>query len=106
MKNTIYPNIDVKEATVEEFTITRKHIRLFTRIRKLHTDGKWYLMNVIKEGVNMKYEDIFNQFIKEVYNYQILGIVSTRVNDIFGNPFCELDIDQRSEEERLKSFLI
>ena len=48
----------------------------------------------------------YYQFIKEVYNYQILGIVSTDIVDSYGNSICELDSDQRSEEERLKSFLI
>lgn len=106
MINKIYPNIEFKSASVVEGDDINKHFRLFTKIRKQSADGKWYLMNIMKHGVNMKYEDMFHQFIKEVYNYQILGIVSTDITDLYGNSICELDSDQRSEEERLKSFLI
>lgn len=102
----IYPNIEFKSASVIKEDNTNKHFRLFTKIRKQSIDGKWYLMNIMKHGVNMKYEDMFNLFIKEVYNYQILGIVSTDITDSEGNPICELDLDQRSEKDRLESFLI
>ena len=106
MTNKIYPNIEFKSASVVEGDNINKHFKLFTKIRKQSVDGKWYLTNVMKHGVNMKYEDMFHQFIKEVYNYQILGIVSTNITDLYDNPIWELDSDQRSEEERLKSFLI
>ena len=102
----IYPNIEFKSTFVTNEDNINKHFRLYTKIRKLHTDGKWYLMNIMKHGVDMKHEDMFNLFIKEVYNYQILGIVSTDVTDSEGNPICELDLDQRSEKDRLESFLI
>jgi hypothetical protein len=54
----------------------------------------------------MKYEDIFKLFIKEVYNYQMLGIVNTDILDSQGVVVCELDTDQQSEEDRIKSLIM
>lgn len=110
--NNIYPNIEFTETTVvgdiltSADVVTDIHLKLSTKIRKLHTDGKWYLMNVVKYAINMKYEDVYKLFIKEVYIYQILGIVNTDIVDSQGVAICKLDTDQQSEEDRIKSLIM
>jgi len=104
--NNIYPNIEILNATVADKNGIVNKTKLSTKIRKLHTDGKWYLINVVKYGTNMKYEDIFKLFIKEVYNYQMLGIVNTDILDSQGVVVCELDTDQQSEKDRIKSLIM
>jgi hypothetical protein len=81
-----------------------KHIRYFTKLRKLHIDGKWYLQDVLERGIAKSLTDeqrILNQFLLSVHLAMTLGKVDLNCLYLNKQPVFELDEYQQSEEDRL-----
>jgi hypothetical protein len=103
LQKVIYPEIDIEieyegDDTVYVFS---------TYTRKLH-EGKYYL-NLIKRSYKTIWSNtydpisIIKEFHREVYMFQMLGIVSLDILDYKGEKVFELDSDQTDEIERLKN---
>jgi hypothetical protein len=106
-QNFIFPKIDIQESTYQTATPIRKeswdgesmhfyykygywpyvypkedHLRLFTYVRKLHTDGFYYLCPHLDcwSGKNLTYllrNQLINRFLTNVYMFQLLGTIIT-----------------------------
>jgi len=115
LENIIYPNTNIIEGKL----YNTYYIKIFTNIRKLHNDGKWYLSKVYFDGrkdisddnsIFIFRQESMNHFLSSVYNFQLLGIVDTNLrldNDFYhgDDKVFVLDKNQDSEEERIKKLL-
>lgn len=86
---TIFPAYDVRENLME------------TNVRKLHTDGKWYLMLIKTGSVYPVDEGLKHTFLKNVYMAILWGIINPELKEPMGQDIFLLDPNQQSEEERL-----
>jgi hypothetical protein len=110
-------NIVIKNKPIfPKITISREDgdtLRFETYIRKLNTDGNYYLCYAMKRiyampGNFIPAQGILN-FIAEIYIYQTIGfIVTGELHDSTGNPvnLSELDENQESESERLQKIML
>jgi len=115
LEDIVYPEINIIEGNF----LNSYYIKIFTNIRKLHTDGKWYISKIFFDGkrsvatddnIYLFRQESMNHFLSSVYNFQLLGIIDTTLrldNDFYhGNDrVFVLDKNQDSEEERIKKLL-
>lgn len=99
MSKPIFPEIIIDQ--------TDEFLSFETHVRKQGEDGKWYLSKHYKRiDGQCVFEGYLNIFLFEVYLYLVNGIPSPHiVNPSDNSSVFILDDDQRSEKERLDSFL-
>ena len=105
----IFPEIFIDTQKVINKDVVEYHIFLETHIRKFYkknwySRGKWYLQVIRHRYMYMgesKYVESIQQFTKEIYNNLLLSIVDPKHKAMF-----EIDSDQRTEKERIKSMRI
>lgn len=75
----IYPEVLIQQH--DGFANEPPLIRMSTTLRKLHTDSKWYLANMMKQMVGdfdtERRDNFISDFYKEVYTHLIVGVVHT-----------------------------
>lgn len=62
--------------------------------------GRFRNFEELSKGLQFFLED----FMETCYFAQLFGKVDLKSKDMYGHPTFELDSDQRSEEERLKTW--
>jgi hypothetical protein len=100
----IFPNVRFQTAIVNDGSKLSYHTKMFSYLRKQHTDGKWYLQPVLNYSTGDTRESIewcVNDFMSNTYTALLFGKVLPDIKDSFGDTVFKLDEDQRSEEERL-----
>ena len=105
MKNkTLYPSVTVQ--------IAADRLSMYTTLRKMHSDGKYYLQDIFKiwvinePGFDPRFLDISKKimdFYTEVYAVLIIGIIDLSLRDVEGNIIFKEDSDQTSEQDRVKN---
>jgi len=104
-----YPRLRTTYSSVVlENGVVQYIVRVESKVRKLHVDGKWYKSLFVREyreyrsiEPNMLAYHNYHNFLYDVYVFQLFGKVDPGLEDAYGEPVFELDTDQRSEEERL-----
>jgi hypothetical protein len=100
----IYPDVDFFTAQIKDGDQLLYHTKIMTKLRKKHTDGKWYKQTVLNYSAGPTPDSIswcVNEFNWNVYLALQYGIVIPDLKHSTGEFLFELDEDQRSEEERL-----
>lgn len=108
----IYPNIEIKQTIIEQTV----KFNLFTTLRKIHSDGKYYLINFsryseykIDREDNSDVESFkiatLNQFHSEVYFKNAIGSPMPYLRDQMGNPIDVMDENQETEKDRIIKLL-
>lgn len=108
MERFIYPLISAHENTVEKDGKISTYISLFTSVRKLHTDGKWYFIRIRSNGNfdNQVPPAFYEKFYLDVYMNLILCIIIPEgINTGAGTIEFPLDPDQTPEDERLRKLI-
>lgn len=88
---------------------------VFKTVIRKNFDGVWYKSvvkqrfksNVVLTDRNyiVKRDEVYKRFVSACYTHLIFSQY-TDIQDSFGKPMYEVDEDQRTEEERLRSTII
>lgn len=100
-RDIIYPEIAIREINnTEIYTCT-----IFTNLRKLHKDGKWYKCYIQKTYMSTTSDlnKFSSDFISFVYDSIILGLVVPELKLLSNEDMFIIDRNQISEEERLQN---
>lgn len=102
-----YPSINYQR-------VSRNQYEFETFLRKQHTDGNWYLCILRRRTLityvesDIRYHNLkalalaLENFHKLVYSFSILGIVCPEIDTYRNEPAFPKDINQDSEEIRLR----
>lgn len=110
MKEITYPKLKVDRFVIrtgEE--VTQVSLRIFTRLRKEH-EGNWYFIPFYREfslppsseEEELKALALFNE---QVYIASMLHIIDPSLMRPNNEPYFELDKNDISEEDRVKSLI-
>jgi hypothetical protein len=96
----IYPKLKINISNYNQVSVE-------TNLRKLHSDGKYYLTNFIRydevkdEHHNVVVQKTMAAIIHEVYLFLMFGRMNVNLVSGNGEPLFTPDTNQRSEEYRL-----
>lgn len=97
MEDRVFPMISIK--------IRNNEINMRTKVRNLHTDGKWYKVlfsKTVRFSDPDDVQDLLSIFLTEIYTRILIGKVDLKaIDDQTRGEIFELDENQNSEIERV-----
>lgn len=100
MKDFIYPKVKcVVQQVAKDSKYLGQQMDLFTKVRKLHQDGKYYLHDVTDHIGPIDVPEL-SDFVTR-FNFMVYLVTNT---DYPGE--CTVDENQESEQDRLKKIFL